>query len=227
MVASSPHQSAFPRQWPKPPGLLAGFGSRAVVPMLSVRVVKQVHGARLVDSSQAGAEPRATEADAIVVREPGSVVAVKTADCMPVLLYTDATSLLWAAAVHAGWRGTLAGIVAVAASAACSAGVEPKRMFAAMGPSIGPCCLEVGEEVAERFIDAGFGASVLRGKAKPHLDLASVNRSLLLAAGVPPDQVRSTGPCTRCRSDLYHSYRAAPREGGRQLSWIGWASRSG
>jgi YfiH family protein len=214
-----------PHGWDRMAGLVCGFGNRhASPPPARTVLVEQVHGRDLVVAD--GLEPgtatgESMRADALVVTRPGPLVAVKTADCVPVLLV--AAEGRWAAAVHAGWRGTIAGVVERAVADASERGHAPSTLLAALGPSIGPCCYEVGEEVAGRFADAGL--PVLCGGAKPHVDLRAVNRILLEAAGLPPAGIQACGPCTRCRADLYHSHRASPSRSGRQLSWIGWEAR--
>lgn len=160
------------------------------------------------------------EGDAVVVRA-GAVAAVATADCVPILLVEPVRR--WAAAVHAGWRGTVARVVIAAVSVARRDGVDPKGLYAALGPSIGPCCYEVGEEVASAFIDKGLPLVRDSRRGRSFLDLRICNEVLLSSAGLPRERIRVFGPCTRCRSDLYHSYRADRERAGRQLSWIGWA----
>jgi YfiH family protein len=151
-------------------------------------------------------EPRdggIAEADGHVVTEPGLVPLVFVADCLPVALYGAGGLAL----VHAGWRGLAGGIVGAAAEA-----VEADR--AAIGPGIGPCCYEVGEEVLGAFVDLG---EVAQGRM---LDLPEVARRLLAAAGV--SQVESAGLCTSCERELFFSHRRDQGRTGRQagLAWI-------
>ena len=207
-------------------GVTAAFGDRRTVPPGGTRValVKQVHGDRIVAADRALAAD-STEADAIVVVEDGVLAAVKTADCVPVLLLAAGDGPRFAAAVHAGWRGTVAGIVARAVERAEEIGVDPERLHACLGPSIGPCCYEVGEEVAARFEVERL--PVHRDGPRPRLDLRAINSILLERAGVRSDRILLSGPCTRCCHDVYWSYRQDPGAAGRQLSWIGWADRGG
>ncbi len=245
--ANAQLSTSVPPGWPNVPGLVFGFGRRGDAAPEGAVQVRQVHGADVVDaddpsltfatSANRSAQPvdfsLAVAADAISVGRPGVFGAVRTADCVPVLMF--ATTITgeprWAAAVHAGWRGTIAGVVDAAVAHAFAHGraagpsIEPGDIFAALGPSIGPCCYEVSAEVAAGFRDAGYPAGEPTG-AKPRLDLRRINRFRLLACGLTPEKISLVGPCTRCHPDLYHSYRRDPRDPGRQLSWIGWEDRS-
>ena len=187
-----------------------GFGTRfADVPALfsQLATVKQVHSSTCVAAE--GRSGVLGEADALLENRPGSVVAVKTADCIPVLLADDRNRAV--AAVHAGWRGTAARIVenAVAAMAA-RFGTVPAGLHAAIGPGIGKCCYEVGPEVA-----AQFG---LQGRA--HLDLAEENRRQLLNTGIPIEHVYVSWLCTMCGPE-FHSFRRDRESAGRMYSFIG------
>lgn len=186
-----------------------GFAPEQVV------FARQVHGTRLVGGADAdrgsfvhhGAtkEPRddVPEADGHIVREPGLAPLVFVADCLPVALYGPGGLAM----VHAGWRGLAGGILAAAAEA-----VGATR--AAIGPGIGPCCYQVGEEVLGAF--AGLG-DVADGRM---LDLPEVARRLLAQAGV--EQVESAGLCTGCEAELFFSHRRDDGRTGRQagLAWV-------
>lgn len=157
--------------------------------------------------------------DAVATATAGIVAGVLTADCVPVLLCSrDGRAV---AAVHAGWRGTVLDIVG--ATVRCFAtdfGVEPAAIEAAVGPAIGACCYEVGDEVRQQFaaVSPMLLASAARGRA---LDLRQANRHLLEQAGVPPTAIHLVGPCTRCAASDYFSHRAAGgAASGRQLSFI-------
>jgi len=184
--------------------------------------LRQVHGNSVV---RAEAVDGAVEADGIVVTRAATIGAVKSADCVPVLLLSSEADRPWAAAVHAGWRGTVAGVIESALELASGDGHAPSMLQAAVGPAIGPCCYEVGEEVAGAFDAAGH--AVIRTDGLPRLDLRAINVAILEAFGLPRAQIRVYGPCCRCRSDLYYSRRADPSQTGRQLSWIGWEDRTG
>ncbi len=208
-----------PPGWQAFDGLRCGFGDRTVRAPEGLVTARQVHGTRVIEADEfSPGHHDGIAADGLTTTRPGCTVAVATADCVPILLVEPGHR--WAAAVHAGWRGTIAAIALEAVRAASDAGCRIERLHAALGPSIGPCCYEVGEDVAGRFADAGF--EVVDGYGKPHLDLRAVNRRLLIQAGVPSRAIVSCGPCTRCRRRRYWSYRADRERCGRQLSWIGW-----
>ncbi len=179
---------------------------------------KQTHGVAMAEATAPGAS--CGEVDALWTRRPGGWVGVVTADCVPILMAARDGSAV--SAIHAGWRGTFDRIVAAAWTELRAAGQDPRNWVAALGPCIQPCCFEVGEDLQESFISR-FGASRQLNPRHRHLDLAWLNRELLLAEGVA--EVEILRQCTRCAQDangepLFHSYR---REGGgtRQLSVIG------
>jgi YfiH family protein len=161
----------------------------------------QVHGTRLIRQPSSEQLP---EADGHVVTEPGPAPMVLAADCLPVALHGPAGLAM----VHAGWRGLAGGILGAAAEA-----VEAET--AAIGPGIGPCCYEVGDEVLEAFGDLGEGAVAGR-----MLDLPEVARRRLAEAGVA--RVESAGLCTSCERELFFSHRRDHGRTGRQagLAWL-------
>lgn len=188
--------------------------------------MRQCHGAEV--ACVEGEVGQAPEADALVSRSPGVALGVLTADCVPLLLVVPAYRV--AAAVHAGWRGTVVGIVRRAVeSIERQFGVPPAAIQAALGPAIGACCYEVGHEIADE-IERRWGAmpeAIRRCGDKSRLDLRRVNTALLTGVGVPVNQIASVGPCTRCSQEEYFSHRAACRgeaqgRTGRQLSFVGW-----
>ncbi|HEX2571625.1 MAG TPA: peptidoglycan editing factor PgeF [Polyangia bacterium] len=180
-------------------------------------LARQVHGAAciLVDD-RTPAELREVEADALVATTPGAAVGVLTADCVPIL-FSDGEGRV--AAAHAGWRGTVAGVAAAALARLVASGARRERIRAALGPSIGPCCFEVGEEVAVEF-EPLAPASILRGPGKPHVDLRRANRDLLVAAGLAPEQIHAAAPCTHCERERFYSYRRDGRGIGQMLSFV-------
>lgn len=198
-------------------GVPHGFGTRASPARGDVRRPVQVHGA-VVLSADSGLA--LGEADASVSTRSGVAVGVVTADCVPVLVAAGGSAV---AAVHAGWRGLARGVIPRAlealAAAAPGAGV-----VAAIGPSIGPCCYEVDapviEAMRERFGAAAEGA--LRPVRPGHalLDLATLARAALLAAGVPARAIGTVAACTRCDAERFHSFRRDGPRAGRLLSWI-------
>jgi polyphenol oxidase len=211
----------IPDTWRSLPRLIAGFGDRTSAPPAATTRVHQVHGNCLVNCDALDSGDHCDVAgDALVATRPGRILAVKTADCVPILLLArDPGEHTWVAAVHAGWRGSLADVAGVAVADAARRGHRPQELLAAIGPAIGPCCYEVDEEVAAQFRRAAL--PTIEAGPKPHLDLRAINRELLVRAGMPPANIVAVGPCTRCASGRYYSFRALPDEGGRQQSWIG------
>jgi hypothetical protein len=128
------------------------------------------------------------------------------------------------AAVHAGWRSTVAGITAKAVGLMADAfGCNPADIRAALGPAIGKCCFEVGPEVVGAVRDAfGFADDYIETKAdgKGMLDLAGLNRKVLVEAGLPDAGISSADLCTYCRDDLFYSYRRQGELTGRMLAGI-------
>jgi hypothetical protein len=135
--------------------------------------------------------------DAVVTNIPGQVIAVNTADCLPLLL-ADVNARV-VAAVHCGWRGTVAGIVNNAISKMIELGSNTENIVAAMGPCIGVECFEVGEEVAALFPNE----SVLRTYEKPHVDLAKTVASQLTMTGVKMHNISFPFACSMCESRFY------------------------
>ena len=167
---------------------------------------KQVHSATVTSVEQF---IPGCEADASYGSTPAALHSILTADCVPVLVYHPAGVV---AAIHAGWRGLAANIIGATLSKL------PPSPVAAIGPAIGVCCYEVGEDVAAQF-EGMFGAGVVdRSYPKPHLDLVRVAFLQLQDAGVL--HVDAAHFCTYCHPDLFFSYR---RDGssGRMLSFIG------
>lgn len=165
-----------------------------------LRYGRQVHGS-LVRRATGPAEP----GDGVWSDTPGEALLVFTADCVPVALARTNGARPAIAALHVGWRGLLAGVVEAGAAALGGA-----KLAAALGPGIGPCCYEVGEDVAAPFRDR-FGAGVV---ADGKLDLWSATEQALRAAGV--QQVRRVDLCTCCNPELFFSHRRDGRRTGRQ-----------
>lgn len=173
--------------------------------------MRQEHGARVL-----AARPGECGAgDALVVREPGLAAVVATADCVPILVIgRDAV------AVHAGWRGLVAGVVARALAELDRS--EP--ITAWIGPAIGPCCYEVGEEVAGA-VETACGAPVRAGfspAGRPRIDLRRAAAAQLRAAGA--GEIRVVDQCTRCRPEWLSSHRRDGELAGRNLALL-WRGR--
>ncbi len=180
--------------------------------------VRQVHsdGLHLVKPEAASiSHSQRPEADGLLTSAAGYLLGVRTADCLP-LLYVDRARRA-VAAVHAGWRGTAKGIAARAVKRMKQEfGSPPGELEVVMGPGIGPCCYEVGSEVADQF-----AASAVQVRGRPHLDLPEANRLQLIEAGVNTSKVWSAGLCTACEADQFYSYRREGTQAGRMLAMIG------
>ncbi|MCZ6625399.1 MAG: peptidoglycan editing factor PgeF [Deltaproteobacteria bacterium] len=190
---------------------------------LRIVTMKQVHGEHIVDVKDKSLK-EAGEADGMVTEEGGLFLGILTADCVPILFSVSGRKLV--AVVHAGWRGTVAGIVVKMVHYLKDRyDVEPESLEAAMGPAIGPCCYEVGAEVSvplvQRWGELGERCLQARG-GKNLLDLSRLNVSLLEEAGIPSEQIFQIGSCTSCAAEEFFSYRRGGRETGRQMSFIGW-----
>jgi hypothetical protein len=191
--------------------LVHGFGTRlSDIPSLFSRLatLKQIHSSECVPA--AGRSGILGEGDALLDDTPGSVVAVKTADCIPILLADERRRAV--AAVHAGWRGTVAQIVRRAVDGMRDRfGTDPSNLHAAIGPGIGKCCYEVGPEVAAHFGE----------RERAHIDLSAANREQLIAGGVAPARIYLANLCTMCNVADFHSFRRDKEAAGRLHSFVG------
>ena len=206
--------------------------------------LQQVHSARACRATRAGggvayisADPFAPaptrlpaqaslkpEADTLVTDEAEVLLAIRTADCLPILVADSDRRAI--AAVHAGWRGTLAGVAEAAIAAMGRAfRSSPPNLVAALGPSIRSCCYEVGPEVEEAFRNRWPGSETFFQRrypnARPMLDLAAANLAQLHRSGVPSSQIHVAEFCTACRTDLFFSHRKEGARTGRMMSVIG------
>ena len=217
-------------------------------PGLAMVTLRQIHSSliRRVTAKDAGKDAR-WKADGMMTSEPGVLLAIQTADCVPVLVADRRRRAV--AAFHAGWRGTLKRIVENGIGRMrLEYGSKPKDLVAAIGPAVGQCCYAVGEEVRSEFLSQFayadelfcdvYDSDPVREKypllfltarapghsnigPSLHLDLAEANRRQLLDAGLRPDAISVLGECTSCRADRYFSYRASHGFTGRMLSVIG------
>jgi hypothetical protein len=198
------------------PWLVHGFGTRnADIPGLfaNLATLKQIHSSTCLSAN--GHAGLISEGDALLENTPGAVVAVKTADCIPILLVDERRRAV--AAVHAGWRGTAAGIAGRAVDAMREQfGSEPSDLHAAIGPGIGECCYEVGPDVA-----AQFGRTAPGMAPRHYLDLTGENRQQLLKAGVTEERIYASNLCTKCLSGDFHSFRRDREASGRLFSFAG------
>jgi YfiH family protein len=169
--------------------------------------LQQIHSGRVLTATGSGVQG---EADALVTREQGLHVAVRTADCLPILLADPQKRAV--AAIHAGWRGTVAGIAKSAvARLAIEYGSRAEDVHAAIGPGIGVCCFEVGPEVASQFGQHG----------RVNIHLANEVARQLEDAGIPSRQIVASDACTMCGHDQFWSYRREGEKAGRMWSGVG------
>lgn len=166
---------------------------------------RQVHGDTVFVATGAG---RQGDGDAIVTRQAGLWVGVRTADCIPLLLADPSAGVV--AAVHAGWRGTVAEIAVKTLRQMLEMGAQLVDIQVAIGPGIGLCCFEVGPEVSPYFGQSG----------QVCVDLAGANRRQLEAAGLAVGQIDVLPYCTCCEASQFHSYRRDGAAAGRLLSAI-------
>ncbi|HUS06175.1 MAG TPA: peptidoglycan editing factor PgeF [Bryobacteraceae bacterium] len=191
-----------------------GFGSRASEGWIREYTgAKQTHSDTVVVSN--GITGSAGEADALISSELGQMIGIRTADCVPLLLADPVNRVV--AAIHAGWRGTVADIAAKTVRQMASRfSTDPAQLLAAIGPCIGLCCFEVGPEVAQQ-LQPLFPEKV----DDTHFDLAEANRRQLAAVGVASGHIETSGLCTFCLAEELHSYRREGNLSGRMVAAIG------
>jgi len=192
-------------------------------PIDKIVTVNQVHGNTVLclDAKTLAAYKNPVEADAIITGLADTPIGILTADCAPILVYDPVKSAV--GAIHAGWKGTVRGVVASTVKAMTDAfGSVPSDLRAAIGPHIRECCLRVGEEVRSEFASVfGVVDDLFHVDAQGlRLDLRAANVRQLVEAGLDIDQITTDAPCTACHTDLFYSYRKEGGRTGRQLSFI-------
>lgn len=219
LIAARWQPTSFAAQGFQTAGIAHAFEGRTGVVQMGgalVRTVKQIHSTIVVPDSMAG-----TEADGIFSAAKGTRVAVKTADCVPVLLHADGGA---AAAVHAGWRGLTGGILANGVGVLRPFG----RIRAAIGPAISRERFEVGIEVIDALYGSPSGlssaeASLCTAKGKGdrwHADLAAAAVFALVNAGVHPEDIDVLQACTVTESSAWYSFRREGKGVGSNWSWV-------
>ena len=206
---------------------LERIASEAGVPPDRFVFMKQVHGTRIRaihERDLARYREERPEVDCLITDRPEIFLCVLTADCVPVLFFDKERRV--AAAMHAGWKGTAAGIVdAVLDELTQRFHCLPKDLSVALGPHIRSCCYRVGADVAWAFKDFRAERGVLAisqdGKAW-NLDLAAAIRVRLKKRGVPPESIELVKHCTSCERDMFFSHRRDSGKTGRMVSYIGW-----
>jgi polyphenol oxidase len=208
-------------------------------PNLDVALLSQVHGKLVHRIDRSGIGPvtgvlnhsdvspdgNRPEGDGIVAATAGIALGIFTADCVPILM-VDADRRI-VAALHAGWRGTIAGIAGEGVSAMVALGARPASIRVALGPSIGLCCFEVDAALAEDFARRIPGANTHARDGRPgkaYLDLRAILRDQLQREGLEAASITDVGPCTRCANDRFFSRRGeGGKTSGLQMSFIGFA----
>ena len=217
-------------------------------PATPLIVIRQFHSNLItrVTRDDIGRE-RPRKADGVISTEPGLLIGVQVADCIPVLVADRKKRIV--GAFHAGWRGTVKRIVELGIGRMrAEFGCKPQDLIAAIGPGIGPCCYSVGEEVisefqsqfayADELFHEVYDADPVRQRypmlfltqrapghsdigPQTHLDLVEANRHQLLDAGLKPKAIQIVGGCTSCQRDLFYSHRASRGHAGRLMAVIG------
>ena len=232
LLADAGFAHAFPERSAADSELARALG---IDPGQVIVQVKQVHGGDALEvDDEGGADeargpggargPDAREGDALVARAGSRAMAVgvRVADCVPILVADEATGGV--AAIHAGWRGVTRGIVANAIEQLMSRGDRRGRLglVAAIGPCIGPCCFEVGRDVADQIARAAPGARVVATERseKVYVDLRAAVRTQLAAVGVDPARIDDVPGCTKHEAGRFHSFRRDGAQSGRMLAAI-------
>ena len=197
---------------------------------MSLITAHQVHGTDIlhVDRTFGASEPAERERqlqgkDALITAEPGLLVGIHTADCIPLLLYDPKERIC--AAIHAGWRGTAANIAGRTIHLLTNTyHCRPENLLAAIGPGISLSAFEVGDEVYEAFDQEGYDMHRIAQRFSPaskwHLDLKAANRDRLVQYGIPESHIEDAGICTWQNTDYFSARRMGIRS-GRILSCIG------
>jgi len=192
------------------------------VPAARLYMLSQVHGT--ASRALTGAEDRdevvRSSGDITLSLTPGVACGVRSADCVPVLLADRASGAV--AAIHSGWRGTVAGAAAAGVAALRALTGHRGDLLAAIGPHIEACCFEVGEDVAASLASCSTAGAtaVIAGEGRPHVDLRRIVRAQLEAAGIEGKLIEDVAGCTVCDVERYHSFRRDGARSGRLLSAI-------
>jgi polyphenol oxidase len=200
------------------PWLKHGFGTRHSSLDSAANefvTLKQIHSDKVVLADRAG---NLGEGDALISNRSGFTLAIRTADCLPILIADPVNRAV--AAVHAGWRGVAENIAAKTVNTLTEQfGSRPGDLLVAIGPGIGPCCFDVGPEVAARFASSFPERTDLDRRTT--VDLAETVRRQLSRNGVTLGQIVTAGLCTCCRPDTFESHRRDREAAGRMVATIG------
>lgn len=184
---------------------------------------RQTHSDHVVNISSENSANTIPDTDALITNEPGIFVCVQTADCVPILLFDPQKKVV--AAIHAGWRGTVAKIALKTVQQMSEKfGCQPEHIIAGIGPSIHIHAYEVGSEVIEA-VEANFtnSSSLLKpslNKGKAYFDLWEANKTVLIESGLQEENIEIMGLCTYEHSDLFYSARREGVDTGRMVSGI-------
>ncbi len=195
-------------------GIVYGFGTKFLsesilissFPEYEIFQMNQIHSSKILIEESG-------EGDAIITKRKGRLLVVKTADCLPILIRNIENTLV--GAIHAGWKGLCSGIIPEAVSTLKRLGFPPKTLEAALGPSIGPCCYEVGKEVPRCFRNNGLIYS-MKGR---NLALPTTAKRQLIEEGLRMESIHSLPLCTKCHPEIFYSHRRGDSK--RMLSFIG------
>jgi YfiH family protein len=210
----------FGLRGPRPVEILAKhFGVRET----GILSVRQVHGDSIwVIGASGDTDVPDRACDALVTNRSALAITVRTADCLPILIWDEAKKV--AAAVHAGWRGSLKAIASkTVLTMRNSFGCRSDDLWVGIGPAIGPCCYEVdGPVLGSLRTEFEYWKEVVREKGgdKGMLDLAGLNLRQLIASGVPPERITIAGACTFCHPERFYSYRRDGTSAGGMISGI-------
>lgn len=190
------------------PDLIPESGCKLILP-------QQTHTAKvaIVDDF----EGPFSETDALITQRTDIAIGIRTADCVPIVL--NAPDIRAIAAVHAGWKGTIARIAEKAVEELKRLGADPKNIHAAMGPCICAGCYVVSPDLAQRFANAGFSSHISSTVSHPHLDLPAINRSILQQSGLLPEYIQLPIGCTK-ETSRFPSWRRTPQTPDRLITAI-------
>ncbi len=192
------------------------------IPLRNLIIPRQTHSSEVAVIRNPANIPSLEGVDALVTDVPRLALCIHTADCVPGVLYDPVAHVI--GAFHSGWKGTVARIAARTVEAMVSAGADPERIHAALGPSICMNCFEVGEEVAAQFSDVNrlTGGKVIsrRYGERPHVDLREAVSYALISSGVRSENIIRSGLCSYCDHHRFFSARRLGTASGRTLTCI-------
>jgi len=180
--------------------------------------VKQIHGSNMLWCEGSGAM-HDDEADILLTDQAETAIAVRTADCLPILLADSGTGI--AAAVHAGWRGTASQIANIAVREMLSHEAQATDILASLGPCIGPCCFHIDTATADKLANSAPGAErYIRRETKTAADLREINALQLMQCGLTNGHIERIGACTACNNRHFFSHRRDGKQTGRHLAVV-------